>query len=42
MITKIEKRKFRIYKKFTSSKINEYKKYNLIYDWNGLWKGALY
>ncbi|WP_337522561.1 AAA family ATPase [Dialister invisus] len=42
MITKIEKiENLGIYKNFTSSKINEFKKYNLIYGWNGSGKSTL-
>ena len=36
MITKIEKiENLGIYKNFNSSKINGFKRYNLIYGWNG-------
>lgn len=42
MITKIEKiENLGIYKDFASSKINEFKKYNLIYGWNGSGKSTL-
>lgn len=42
MITKIEKiENLGIYKNFTSSKINEFKKYNLIYGWNASGKSTL-
>ena len=42
MITKIEKiENLGIYKNFASSKINEFKKYNLIYGWNGSGKSTL-
>ncbi|EMD17092.1 hypothetical protein HMPREF9943_00655 [Eggerthia catenaformis OT 569 = DSM 20559] len=42
MITKIGKiENLGIYKNFTSSKINEFKKYNLIYGWNGSGKSTL-
>lgn len=42
MITKIEKiENLGIYKNFNSSKINEFKQYNLIYGWNGSGKSTL-
>lgn len=42
MITKIEKiENLGIYKNFAFSKINEFKKYNLIYGWNGSGKSTL-
>lgn len=42
MITKIEKiENLGIYKNFNHSKINEFKRYNLIYGWNGSGKSTL-
>lgn len=42
MITKIEKiENLGLYKNFSSSKIKEFKKYNLIYGWNGSGKSTL-
>ena len=42
MITKISKlEKLGIYKDFTSSEINDFKQYNLIYGWNGSGKSTL-